>query len=88
MKTTEITIETERIISVSRHYRAVEMWCDGCDAQTMMIRPDQAAEVAGCTLRALFRAIEAGNLHFTETPTGMVLICLASLLQMAASINA
>lgn len=79
-KRREITVETERLLIIRRRYRAVEAWCDGCRDMVVLIRPDQAAAVLGCSLRAIFRHVEAGALHFTEQSDGMLLICLSSLL--------
>lgn len=80
-KRTEITVETERILVIRRRYRAVEAWCDDCNAKVVMIRPDQAAAVSGRSLRSIFNDIERAALHFTEQPDGMILICLNSLLK-------
>ena len=80
-KGTEITVETERVLVIRRRYRAVEEWCDGCGDSVLMIRPDQAAQVSGKSLRAIFNEVEAAALHFLERPDGMLLICLNSLLK-------
>ena len=79
-KSREITVETERLLIIRRRYQAVEEWCDGCGELALMIRPDQAAAVTGHTLRAIFIDIENGRLHFRESPDGLVLVCLNSLL--------
>ena len=79
-ETKEITVETERLLIIRRRYRAVEEWCDGCGEQALMIRPDQAAAVTGRTLRTIFTDIESGRLHFRESPDGLLLVCLHSLL--------
>ena len=80
-ETKEITVETERLLVIRRRYQAVEAWCENCAAQTIMIRPDQAAAVTGKTLRAIFSDIGQGTLHFHEPPDGLLLICLKSLLE-------
>jgi len=80
-KRTEITVETERTLVIRRRYRAVEAWCDECNAMVIMIRPDQAAAVSGRSLRAIFNDIERAALHFAEQADGMILICLNSLLK-------
>jgi hypothetical protein len=80
-KGTEITVETERVLVIRRRYRAVEEWCAGCKETVLMIRPDQAAAVAGRSLREIFSEVEAAALHFVEKPDGMLLICLNSLLK-------
>jgi hypothetical protein len=79
-KRTEITVETERILIIRRRYRAIQLACDPCGHQVVMIRPDQAAAVSGRSLRAIFGDIEAGKLHFIEQSDGLLLICLNSLL--------
>jgi len=81
-KGTEITVETERVLVIRRRYRAVEKWCACCGESVLMIRPDQAAAVAGKSLRAIFNEVEAAALHFVERPDGMLLICLNSLLKL------
>lgn len=80
-KRREITVETERLLVIRRRYRAVEAWCDGCQQEVVMIRPDQAATAAGRSLRSIFSDVEAAALHFMEQPDGMLLICLNSLLK-------
>jgi len=80
-ETKEITVETERLLVIRRRYQAVEEWCDDCQKIALMIRPDQAAAVTGRTLRAIFTDIESGRLHFRESPDGLLLICLNSLLE-------
>lgn len=79
-ETKEITVETERLLIIRRRYQAVEAWCNSCERLALMIRPDQAAAVSGCTLRGIFNQIENGILHFHEHPDGLLLICLESLL--------
>ena len=86
-KGTEITVETERVLVIRRHYRVVEEWCDGCQDSVLMVRPDQAAAVAGRTLREIFNEVEAAALHFVERSDGMLLICLNSLLKRKAESN-
>jgi len=44
-----------------------------------MIAPEEAAMVAGVGLRQLFRQIETGGIHYSETAEGRLLVCLASL---------
>jgi predicted site-specific integrase-resolvase len=44
-----------------------------------MMRPDEAALVAAITPRRIYQWIEAGKLHYSEQPTGALLVCLNSL---------
>jgi len=78
-KKATITIETERLLVISRSRQAVDHWCDECHAEVKMIGVEEAAAVAELSQRKLFRLAEAGEIHFTETPLGRALFCLNSL---------
>lgn len=54
-------------------------WCGECAEQVRMIRPDEAAIVAAVTPRKIYQWIEAGRLHYSEQPTGALLVCFNSL---------
>ena len=84
-KRTQVTVETERVLVIRRRYRAIEAGCEECGETVVMVRPDQAAAVSGHSLRAIFGAIEATELHFMEQPDGMLLICLNSLLKQGVA---
>jgi predicted site-specific integrase-resolvase len=43
-----------------------------------MVSPDEAAALVQASPRIIYRWVEAGVVHFTETPEGL-LICLDSL---------
>ena len=44
-----------------------------------MIAPEQAARIAGVSTRKIYAWVEAGKLHFAESPDRSLLICLESL---------
>lgn len=76
-----ITIETHQVQIL--HPRRigdlpVEAWCAGCAAQVPFVTPEAAAQLMGRTTRELYRQVEAGALHFCETPEGGLLLCRAS----------
>lgn len=81
----EINIETERVMVITPHNRNLMAWCAGCDALVLMLTVDEAASLIRATSRAICRQVEAGQLHYTEPPDGLLLICLASLLQSVAT---
>lgn len=83
-KITEITIETEQVTIVRRQAEGVESWGDGCSAIVRMVTPEQAALLTHISARTIYRRVEAGELHFTETPEGLLLICLDSLTRVPA----
>ena len=45
-----------------------------------MVVSEQAIALVGVSSRLLHREIEAGIIHFAETPKGSLLVCLNSLL--------
>jgi hypothetical protein len=57
-------------------------WCAQCGRTVSLISPDAAAKLAGMSTRAIYRQIEAGQLHFTETADEL-LICLDSVMRLA-----
>ncbi|MBL8187497.1 MAG: hypothetical protein JNK38_05795 [Acidobacteria bacterium] len=75
----EITIEAERSVILRKKRNNAQAWCAHCDAQVRMLTPEEATLVAGVSLRTINRWVEAGKLHFTETPERLLLICFNSL---------
>ena len=49
-----------------------------------MLTPDEAASITSTTTRALYRLVDAGIIHFTETQSGLIRVCPPSLLQAIA----
>jgi excisionase family DNA binding protein len=46
-----------------------------------MMTAEEAAALAKISVRKLYQWVEKGSLHFVETPSGQVWICLTSLMQ-------
>jgi excisionase family DNA binding protein len=44
-----------------------------------MVTPDEAAQLCRVSTRTIYRRIETGRLHFTETDRGFSLVCIQSL---------
>jgi hypothetical protein len=78
-KTTIVTIEAHERMTIRRGARRVTAWCDQCGADVPMVPPNEAAEMAGTDARAIFRRVEAGEVHFMETGAGALWICAQSL---------
>jgi len=77
---TEITIEVEEVIQASSHgKRLAEGWCAACGAERTMVSPQQAAVIAGVSVREMNRWVESELVHFIETSDGLLLICGDSL---------
>jgi RNA polymerase sigma factor (sigma-70 family) len=77
---TEITIETHRTFIVRRRPNLTQAWCTGCAATVNFASPEDAAQFAGSSAREIYRAVEAGQLHFIETGDRLLRVCLDSLL--------
>lgn len=74
MKTrTEITLETDRWIVVSRPQKT--RWCSACARHVEMMTIDDAALLGRVSSRTIFAWVESGALHASETPQGLLLIC-------------
>jgi excisionase family DNA binding protein len=80
-KVTEITVERSDVLVVRKSSRAVFAWCGQCAAEVRMCTPEEAATLARVSTRTIYRWVEAGKVHFTETVGGPLLICLNSLLE-------
>ncbi|HEX8098530.1 MAG TPA: hypothetical protein VF507_10855 [Pyrinomonadaceae bacterium] len=78
-KITEITVETERVTTVSRRPQPLQQWCGPCARVVTMLRAEDAALSAGLSLRQICRLADAGTLHYAETPEGTLFICFDSL---------
>ena len=76
---THITILTERILTVAYGGNQIFGECATCRRKTQMLSVDAAAKTSRVNSRAIYRLVEAGRLHFEETPEGSLLVCSASL---------
>jgi hypothetical protein len=82
MKTTrktQITVETHRVFTIRHHSRYHLGWCPECGPQAHMVTADEAAILCRVSSRAIYLRIEAHELHFKETPDGLLLVCVNSL---------
>ena len=59
---------------------SVQRWCDECTTPVAMVPPEMAATLCFKTTRAIYRLVEAGRVHFTDGPVG-VMVCPASLMR-------
>ena len=79
---TEIAIELEEIFVIRGRRSTAPAWCDSCANQVQMLTPDQAATIAGLSPRLIYRWIEAGRIHFSETAEGGLFVCQSSLTKL------
>jgi hypothetical protein len=81
----EISQETNQMIVLRRRGKAAEAWCDRCAEQVRMVTAEQGVLISGKSLRQLVNESDAGELHYQETPEGLLSICLNSLNHHGAS---
>ena len=77
-KHTEIKLETHEVTIIRTRKRRTA-FCEFCQANVWMLSPETAAVLVQSTSRSIFRRVEAGELHFLETPEGALLVCCKSL---------
>jgi hypothetical protein len=80
-KRTEITIETHERLVVRAREKLAEppFYCPVCADYSRAVVPEDAAALAGVNIRTIFRWVESGLVHFTETDEGRLLLCVQSL---------
>ena len=76
---TEITIETHEVLVIRRRGSFPRTLCPDCGEQSTMMTLDEAITVFSVSMRSIVRYVEAGDLHFVETPKGALFLCSESL---------
>jgi len=54
--------------------------CADCSEAAVLVSVEEAVKISGISARAMYRLIEASEVHFAETADGLTLICAATLL--------
>lgn len=55
--------------------------CDACSAgDAILLSPEQASTVTGIPARLIYRWVEAGSIHYRETASGKLTVCVKTLL--------
>jgi hypothetical protein len=80
-RTARVTIETERLLVISRSKESIAGWCDVCATNSRFVPIDTAAAVAGVSQRTIFRRAEADEIHLFETADGKAMFCLNSIVK-------
>jgi hypothetical protein len=84
-RTARVTIETERLLVISRSKQSIEDWCDVCATNSRFVPIDTAAAVAAVSQRMIFRWAEADEIHLIETADGKAMFCLNSIVRRGES---
>lgn len=80
-RTIEVTFETSETRVVRRRREIAVVWRDGCGQTVRMLKPEDAVKTACVSLREIYQAVEAGTVHFHESPDGELLVCSDSLMK-------
>ena len=76
---TKIIRETERKFSFAVKRQPIRFFCERCDAASEMLSINEASTRLATAWREVVRSIESGEFHSTETGTGEIYVCAASL---------
>jgi excisionase family DNA binding protein len=76
---TEITVETERVMVIRQRRGIGQAWCAACAQYVTMLTAEEVAAVTEVSRRTVYALVEAGRIHFSESPDGALFICLNSL---------
>jgi hypothetical protein len=82
-KRTVTTIEVHQIVTIRRLAGAALAWCPACLKEVEMVPLEEAALLAGVSLRDICRRVGADRIHFVEAADGG-LVCTNSLLNMVS----
>ena len=78
-KRTQISVEKREVWVVRGQQKVMAALCEACGTQVEMVIAEQAAAMARVSRRDIYRRVESGELHFTETEDGLLYVCLNSL---------
>ena len=84
---TEITLETDEIFTIRQSASSTRVPCPQCGPASALIPLQEAVAAFGVGIRAICREVEAGRVHFQESASGVLLICLGSLKNSALLIS-
>ena len=90
-RTTRILHEEHEVLSVRlpayTQRRGEIVLCDDCTSTVPLLALEEAMAVARVGARAIYRMAEAGLIHFRESPEGLLLVCLDSLVKFQTSLE-
>lgn len=84
---TETVIVKHEFLRIRGPHEAMTAWCGQCGRDARLMPPEDAAIVMGVTAREIYRRLEVGQVHFTESIRGCLLICMNSVSQGPDSVN-
>jgi excisionase family DNA binding protein len=79
LKNVQGGLEKRQLVIINRPFVSPQKRCDRCTEPSGMITPDEAAALCEVSTRTVYRWLETGSIHFSESDDGALLICLLSL---------
>jgi hypothetical protein len=79
----EITLNSSRGYMREAGRAREAVWCPECGKGFRMVSASVAAAMADVSFRTLYRWAETGEVHFSATAEGALMVCLDSLLERA-----
>ena len=79
LKSVEVAMKKRRAVIINRSFVSPQKRCDRCTEPSGMITPDEAAALCEVSTRTIYQWLESGAIHFSETASEGLLICLSSL---------
>ncbi|MBI1763673.1 MAG: helix-turn-helix domain-containing protein [Acidobacteria bacterium] len=73
----EITVERRRLVWPNATPPA-PVFCPSCPAPVVLLTPEEAAALAGVSVRAVYRWVETGQMHYLETSDNQLFVCPSS----------
>jgi hypothetical protein len=77
---TRTTLEVREVVVIRGLRRRNRGRCANCAENGALVTVEEAVKLFGISGRAIYRLIEADEVHFVETSNGLTLICAATLL--------
>jgi hypothetical protein len=81
-KITRTLIKMREVYEIKRPDDEKALFCRECPEKMAMMPVAEVVAMRRVSSREIYRWIEAGRVHFTETPEGLMLICPYSLLRL------
>ena len=79
LKSLDASVQKREVVIINRPFVSPQKNCDKCTEPSGMITPDEAAALCEVSTRTIYRWLESGAIHFSETAAEGLLICLNSL---------
>ena len=79
LKSLDAPVQKREVVIINRPFVSPQKSCDRCTEPSGMITPDEAAALCEVSTRTIYQWLESGAIHFSETASEGLLICLSSL---------